>query len=86
MLNRAGYPQTATKQANTRDFLHKSHGRNSVLCLPVRREPTRSRHNLLHRPEELRYGNRSEFLASRHRAPSLTAGLPRSLDRNGPGR
>jgi hypothetical protein len=58
LLNRTGFHQTLTKQAKARDFLSISLDRNSVLCLPIRREPTRSLHNLLHRPEELPYGSR----------------------------
>jgi hypothetical protein len=58
LLNRTGFHQALTKQAKTRDFLSISLDRNSVLRLPMRREPTRSLHNLLHRPEELRYGSR----------------------------
>jgi hypothetical protein len=42
--------QALTKQAKTRNFLKESPDRNSVLCLLMRREPSRSLHNLLHRP------------------------------------
>jgi hypothetical protein len=54
LLNRTGFHQALTKQAKTRDFLSISRDRNSVLSLPMRRAPTRSLHNLLHRPKELR--------------------------------
>jgi len=64
LLNRTGSYQAVTKQAQTRDFLSISLDRNSVLCLPMRPEPTRSLHNLLHRPEKLRAGKPSELLAS----------------------
>jgi hypothetical protein len=40
--------QRLAKQAKTRDFLSTSLNRNSVLCLPMDREPSRSLHNLLH--------------------------------------
>lgn len=58
LLNRTGSQQPVTKQAKTRDFLSISLNLNSVLRLPVCREASRSLHNLLHRPEELRYGSR----------------------------
>ena len=67
LLNRTGSHQTLPKQAKTRDFLQKSPDRNSVLCLPMRREPSRSLHNLLHSPEELRDGKPSELLATQCR-------------------
>ena len=49
------------------NFLKEPHDRNSVLCLLMRREPSRSLHNLLHSPEELRYGKPSELLATQCR-------------------
>ena len=49
LLNRTGSHQAVTKQAKTRDFLSISLNRNSVLCLPMCREASRSLHNLLHR-------------------------------------
>ena len=61
LLNRIGSHQALTKQAKTRNFLKESHDRNSVLCLLMRREPSRSLHNLLHRPDELRSGKPSEL-------------------------
>jgi hypothetical protein len=63
LLNRTGSHQALTKQAKTRNFLKESHDRNSVLCLLMRREPSRSLHNLLHRPDELLHGKPSELLA-----------------------
>jgi hypothetical protein len=48
LLNRTGFLQTLTKQAKTRDFLSIPLDRISVLCLPMRRAPSRSLHNLLH--------------------------------------
>jgi hypothetical protein len=58
LLNRTGAHQALTKTAKTRNFLKESNDRDSVLCLLMRREPTRSLHNLLHRPEELRHRSR----------------------------
>jgi hypothetical protein len=48
LLNRTGSRQPVTKQAKTRDFLSISLNLNSVLCLPMCREASRSLHNLLH--------------------------------------
>jgi len=67
LLNRTGSNQALTKQAKTRDFLKESHDRNSVLCLLMRREPSRSLHNLLHRPDEVLHGKPSELLAIHYR-------------------
>ena len=64
LLNRIGFHQTLPKQAKTRNFLKESPDRNSVLCLPMRREPSRSLHNLLHRPDERLHGKPSELLAT----------------------
>ena len=47
-------PSGSDEQAKTRDLLSISLDRNSVLRLPIRREPTRSLHNLLHRQRNLR--------------------------------
>ena len=63
LLNGTGSNQALTKQAKTRDFLKEFHDRNSVLCLLMRREPSRSLHNLLHRPDEVLHGKPSELLA-----------------------
>jgi hypothetical protein len=60
LLNRTGFHQALPKQAKTRDFLSISIDINSVPCLPMRRKPSRSLHNLLHGPKELRYGKPSE--------------------------
>jgi hypothetical protein len=49
LLNRTGFHQALRKPAKTRDFLSISLDRNSVLSLPIRRELTRSLHNLLHK-------------------------------------
>ena len=67
LLNRTGSHQALTKLAKTRNSLKESPDRNSVLCLLMRRESSRSLHNLLHRPEELRYGKPSELLATQCR-------------------
>jgi hypothetical protein len=48
LLNRTGTHEAVTKQAKTCDFLSISLNLNSVLCLPMCREASRSLHNLLH--------------------------------------
>ena len=78
MLNRTGSHQTLTKQAKTRNFLKESHDRHSVLCLLMRREPSRSLHNLLHRPDELLHGKPSELLAI-HAKPEVGLWPKRAL-------
>ena len=72
LLNRTGSHQALTKQAKTFNFLKESHDRNSVLCLLMRREPSRSLHNLLHNPDELLHGKPSELLATHCRLAELS--------------
>jgi hypothetical protein len=58
LLNRTGSHQAATRQAKTRDFLSIFLNLNSVLCLPMCREASRSLHNLLRRAGGTLHGNR----------------------------